>query len=171
MQHCFFNKLGHWILDMHKLLVWAVDIVSLFFVFHGQCSKSKLQKGRKTTGTRPPVLDPVFLDDMAEEPEVVGAAIRPLDTTAYNTSAALVPTVPTPTLHYNPHAPMISTTAESDNFPVFLFYTVCVWSRYPTLADNYMKVRSDLVRKVERVKYTAAEHEPELFADDRPLKA
>ena len=80
----------------------------------------------------------------------------------------------TPTPHSGTRIPantQISTTAESDNFPVFLFYTVCVWSRYPTLADNYMKVRSDLVRKVERVKYTAAEHEPELFADDRPLKA
>lgn len=28
-EHCFFNKLGHWILDAYKLLVWAIEIVSL----------------------------------------------------------------------------------------------------------------------------------------------
>ena len=26
--HCFHNKLGHWILDTYKLLVWAIEIVS-----------------------------------------------------------------------------------------------------------------------------------------------
>src|SRR5258705_168547 len=28
-EHCFFNKLGHWNLDLYKLFVWAVEIVSL----------------------------------------------------------------------------------------------------------------------------------------------
>ena len=27
-EHCFFNKLGHWNLDLYKLFVWAVEIVS-----------------------------------------------------------------------------------------------------------------------------------------------
>ena len=29
-EHCFFNKLGHWILDPYKLLIWAIEIVSPF---------------------------------------------------------------------------------------------------------------------------------------------
>ncbi|KAF9784789.1 hypothetical protein BJ322DRAFT_871177 [Thelephora terrestris] len=81
--HCFNNKLGHWILDLYKLIVWAVEI-----------------KRRKTTGTRPPILDPAFLDDMAEVPEV---SRHPPGTAVSTASVTALP--PTSPVHVTYHHP------------------------------------------------------------------
>ena len=37
-EHCFFNKLGHWNLDLYKLFVWAVEIVSFSSCIHRRYS-------------------------------------------------------------------------------------------------------------------------------------
>ena len=129
-EHCFFNKLGHWILDPYKLLIWAIEIVSPFprIPHRYKIKSTTLQKRRKTTGTRPPILDPAFLDDMAEEPEVIGTAPTSRDATVASVSVQAL------TLPYNPQAPVMQPPTAPwpyPHYPVHGVYPGVSWPAWP----------------------------------------